>query len=528
MRTVVNNDGGGESLVTPNPEGQEALLREAYGDGAIPLDKLAYVEAHGTGTRRGDPIEAGAIGRVVGQRRAASHGPLGIGSAKTNIGHLEAAAGIAGLVKTLLALKHRLVPPSLHAETLNPDIPFGELNLQVVREPMPLAQDGPVYLGVNSFGWGGTNAHVVLMSPPQDPCGPSVSHEPDDVPAPVLLPLSAHGSEVLQLRARETAEALVRSGTGTAREVAGTLAWRRDHFPQRVAAVGSKAEDLAVAMRAFAADPAARTPGIVTGRARERGGTAFVLPGQGSQWAGMGRALYAESRTFTDVIHRCAEALRPYVGWDLDAIVSGETGDEWLSRIDMLQPVLWAVSLGLAESWREAGVEPDVVVGHSQGEVTAATLAGILSYEDGALVMARRSAIARRASGQGRMLAVDLDMAAARRALEGFEGLVCVAVDNGPSSCVLAGETDAVLMLKEILEAEGVFCRLVNVDYASHSPQMDGLRGDLLAALEPVRPRQGTIPLMSTVRLKRPCAARRWTRPTGPTTCVSRCFSPMP
>ncbi|MFE9422260.1 SDR family NAD(P)-dependent oxidoreductase [Kitasatospora sp. NPDC006697] len=498
VRTVVNNDGGGESLVTPNPDGQEALLVEAYGDGTVPLDRLAYVEAHGTGTRRGDPIEAGGIGRVIGLRRDRALGPLGIGSAKTNIGHLEAAAGIAGLVKALLSLEHGVVPPSLHSERLNPDIPFEELNVRVVREPLPLPQDGPVYLGVNSFGWGGTNAHVVLMSaPPVEPA------EPAAATGPVLLPLSAQQEEVLRTRATEVADLLTSESAPEPRALAATLGRRRDHFPVRAAFVAASGAELSDGLRQFAADPAVELPGLVTGRSRPRGRTAFVFPGQGSQWAGMGRELFAHSATFAAVIHRCAAALAPHFEWDLPAIVSGEAGDEWLTRIDMLQPVLWAMSLGLAELWREAGVEPDVVIGHSQGEVTAATLAGILSYEDGALVMARRSAIARRTSGKGRMLAVDLDVAGAEKALEGFEELVSLAVNNGPSSCVLSGDEDAVLTLKEILDAEGVFCRLVNVDYASHSPQMDPLREDLLAALAPVRPRTGAVPLMSTVRLAR-------------------------
>ncbi|MEW2117410.1 SDR family NAD(P)-dependent oxidoreductase [Streptomyces sp. NPDC005474] len=514
-RTVVTNDGGGDSLVTPSPAGQEALLTEAYGDGGIPLDRLAYVEAHGTGTRRGDPIEAGAIGRILGQRRDPARGRLGIGSVKTNIGHLEPAAGLAGMAKSLLALRHGVVPPSLHSETLNPDIPFDELGLEVVREPLPLPQDGPVYIGVNSFGWGGTNAHAVLMAAP--PTTMTIEEPEPPSSAPVLLPLSAHGEDTLRERARDLAR-MLDAGPGapgpgapgpdvSGPDVSGpgplamTLARRRDHFPVRAAFVGESAEDLARALRSFAADPQAETPDVEVGRARPRGRTAFVFPGQGSQWAGMGRELHARSEVFASVVRRCAKALEPHWDADLEAIVSGRAGDEWMSRIDLLQPVLWAVSLGLAELWREAGVIPDVVVGHSQGEVTAATLAGILSYEDAALVMARRSAIARRTSGNGRMLAVDLDAQAAVRALSGFEGKVSLAVDNGPNSCVLSGDTDAVLLLKEKLEAAGTYCRLVNVDYASHSPQMDPLREDLLEALEPVRPQQGELPLMSTVRV---------------------------
>lgn len=495
VRTDVNNDGGGDSLVTPNTAAQEDLLRRAYADAGVPLDKLAYVEAHGTGTRRGDPVEAGAIGRALGQRRDSAR-PLAIGSVKSNIGHLEAASGMAGLFKAVLSLKHRVVPPSLHAEELSPYIPFDELNLQVVREPLPLPKDGPLYMGVNSFGWGGTNAHAVLMSAPDTDPAPAVSAEG----RPVLVPLSGHTHEALRQRASDIRDSALRDEM-TPAVLADTLGLRRDSFALRAGVVARTNAELAEKLGAFAEDPEAEIDGLVTGRARRHGRTAFVFPGQGSQWAGMGRELYASSPVFAAVVGRCARALAPHTDWDLTAVVSGAAGDGWLERLDMIQPTLWAVSVGIAELWREAGVEPDVVVGHSQGEVTAATVAGILSYEDAALIIARRSAIAGKLSGRGRMLAVDLDATAARKALEGFEEVVSLAVSNGPTSSVLSGDTDAVLTLKEILEAEGTFCRLVNVDYASHSPQMDELREELAEALAPVRPRRGTTPLMSTVRV---------------------------
>lgn len=505
VRTAANNDGGGESLVTPRGGAQEDLLRLAYSSD-VPLDKLAYVEAHGTGTRRGDPVEAGAIGRVLGQRRSKDAGPVAIGSVKSNIGHLEPASGMAGLFKAVLSLEHGVVPPTLFAEELHPDIPFDELNLHVVREPLTLPE-GDVYMGVNSFGWGGTNAHAVLMNAPDHiahaPRGDATAPESARSEArPVLVPLSGQTDDALRRRAEELRDHLVAAPETALEAVAGTLAWRRDSFPARVAFAVSDAEALVEALGRFAADPQDEIPGVATGRARKCGRTAFVFPGQGSQWAAMGRELYARSATFESVIHNCAKALAPYVDWDLVEIVSGRAGDEWLTRNDMVQPTLWAVSVGIAELWREAGVEPDYVIGHSQGEITAATVAGILSYQDAALVMARRSAIAARATGIGRMLAVELDVEAAKQALEGFEGLVSLAVNNGPTSCVLSGDTEAVEALKEILEAEGVFCRMVNVDYASHSPQMDELRADLFAAVESVRPTRGTVPLMSTVRVE--------------------------
>jgi len=501
-RTAVNNDGGGESLVTPSPAGQEDVLRSAYDGAGIPPDRLAYVEAHGTGTGRGDPVEAGTIGAVLG-RAPGRRRPLAIGSVKTNIGHTEAAAGLAGLVKVLLALEHRMVPPSLHAGELNPAIPFDELNLLLTREPLPLpsAADGPVYLGVNSFGWGGTNAHAVVTDPPatDPPAGAPASTPAAGAAAPLVLPVSAHQDDALRRRATDVAD-LLDAGRAGLRAIAGTLGRERDHLPARLAVVAADARTAADRLRAHADDQEGELTGVWAGRALPRGRTAFVFPGQGSQWAGMGRDLCVASPSFAATIRRCADALAPHVDWDLAEVVQGQAGEAWLGRLDMVQPTLWAVTVGLAELWREAGVQPDVVIGHSQGEITAATVAGALSYDDAAMIMARRASIVRRVAGQGRMLAVDLDLAAARAALDGFEDDVALAVNNGPSSCVLSGETEAVLTLKELLEADGVFCRLVNVDYASHCPQMDELRPDLLAATGGARPRAGAVPMMSSVR----------------------------
>ncbi|WP_404792333.1 type I polyketide synthase [Streptomyces tendae] len=511
-RTAVNNDGGDESMVTPSADAQAELLAGVYGDGpgAIPADSLAYVEAHGTGTRRGDPAEADALGHAVGRHRTT--GPLPIGSVKTNIGHLEAAAGMAGLFKVLLALRHRLVPPSLHAEVLNPDIPFDDLNVRVLREPLELPRTGPVRLGVSSFGWGGTNAHVVVAAPPGEESGhrtpgsapASAQSRPDRPPTglPVLVPLSAHEPAVLAERAAQLAER-VADGPDTSaavRALAGTLAWRRDHFPVRAALLAGAPGEVPAALTAVSRRPEdSDRATVVTGRAVPLGRTAFVFPGQGSQWRGMGEQLYRDSPLFADVVARCADALRPHVDWELLDVFSGKAGDDWLDRVDTLQPVSWAMSLGLAALWRAAGVEPDVVLGHSQGEIAAAVLAGALSYEDAALVVARRSAIVRRTCGHGRMMAVDLDRDAALAAIRPFGDRVSLAAHNGPTSCVLSGDGDAVLALRERLEADGTYCKLVNVDYASHSAQMAALREDLLDALAGTAPRPGTLELLSTV-----------------------------
>jgi phthiocerol/phenolphthiocerol synthesis type-I polyketide synthase C len=482
--SAVNNDGGGTSLVTPNADAQQELLRELYGPGRVAPASLAYVEAHGTGTARGDAAEATSLGRVLG---APAGRRLPIGSVKSNIGHLETAAGLAGLVKAVLALEHGVVPPSLNAERLNPDIDFAGLGLDVVRAPLALPAGEHVRVGVNSFGWGGTNAHVVLARPPASAAAGGAG-EPDRGAAggpgrAYLLPVSAHNEPALRRRVADVLDHIDAgaSGAGTAH----ALAWHRDHFAQREAVV---------------VNGGVRTS--VTGRARAVGRVAFVFPGQGAQWQAMGAGLYGHDTAFTASIDRCGAALRAVVDWDLRALVTGELGRHWLGRVDMVQPALWAMSVSLAAAWQDAGVRPDLVIGHSQGEIAAATVAGALSHEDGAMVVARRSAVLREVAGRGRMLAVDLDPAAAVAALDGFEATVALAVHNGPGSCVLSGESDSVLLLREILEADGVFCRLVEVDYASHSPQIDPLLEPVRAALAGVHPRRAAIPVLSTVEVR--------------------------
>jgi phthiocerol/phenolphthiocerol synthesis type-I polyketide synthase C len=509
--TAVNNDGGGDSLVTPSPAGQYDLLTRAYRDARLSVDDVAYVEAHGTGTAVGDPIEADALGRALGQPRDRARGPLAIGSVKTNIGHLEAAAGLAGLVKTVLALEHRVVPPTLHGDVPNPAIAFDALNLCVVRAPLALPADGPVHAGVSSFGWGGTNAHVILCSaPPVATCEASAARADG---APVVVPLSAHSPEALRQRARDLGGVVAR-GSVTARDLAATLAWKRDQFRCRAAVVAGSAAELGARLAALAGAPADDVAGVVSGTARAGGRIAFVFPGQGAQWLGMGRDLLAHDPKFAAVIGRCAAALAPHVDWDLVACLAGDASNAWMNRVDMLQPVLWAMSVALAERWRDAGIEPDVVVGHSQGEIAAATVAGVLSYDDAARVVAQRSRILRGASGQGLMLAVELDATAARAALAGFEDRVSLAAHNGPTSCVLSGDAEAVSMLHEILEADGTFCRLVKVDYASHSHHMDELTAEVAAALDGISPVAARTTLVSTV-VARPLAgpemdARYW------------------
>ncbi|MEV0296981.1 type I polyketide synthase [Nocardia sp. NPDC050710] len=508
--TEVNNDGGGESAFTPNPVAQEDLLRRAYTASGVPIDQVAYVEAHGTGTSRGDPIEASAIGLVLGRSRRRGLAPLPIGSVKTNTGHLEAAAAMPGVFKALLSLEHGYVPASLPTGQPNPAIPFEELNLRFAHDRIQLPARGPVYLGVNSFGLGGTNAHVILTRAPSSHDGGKAAREVSGLP--VLLPFSAHTSAALRQRAGDLAEFVERTHADV-EALASTLVHRRDHLGLRAAMVVSDRDSLLSALQRYADDSEPDTDAIETGRAVDHRGIAFVFPGQGSQWAGMAKQLMGVAR-FREVIDKCAGSLAPFYPWDLRSVLSGDLAEGWLDRIEMVQPALWATMVALAEMWRAVGIEPGVVVGHSQGEIAAATIAGALSYDDAARVVASRSAIARRTVGHGRMLAVELSRPDALSALAGFEDSVHLAAHNGPSSCVLTGRTDAVLLLKEILEDSGTFCRLVNVDYASHSPQMEELRADLMQVLDPVGARETTIPMYSTVDGRLVCGpdldARYW------------------
>jgi len=502
VETVVNNDGGGESLVTPNPAGQRDLLRRAYLDSGLDPARLGYLEAHGTGTGRGDPVEAGALGEILGHRRPPEAGPLPIGSIKSAIGHLEAAAGVAGLIKAVLCLEHRLLPPTLHATALNPGIDFDALGLRVLRASAALPSTPEVLVGVNSFGWGGTNAHIVLGPAPERTGVPAAPRSRPGVPG--LLAVSAQDDAALRERCGMLAD-LLAEGSTTVDELGAALTAFAPALPRRAAFLVGDREEAVRTLGAFR-DGRADSPEVLSGRARTVGRVAFVFPGQGPQWHSPALGLHGRDPVFTEVVEDCAAALGPYVDWDAHAVLTGAAGPGWLTRVDQVQPVLWAYSLAIAARWRDMGVHPDVVIGHSQGEIAAATLAGLLDLGDAARIVARRSAALRSVAGTGRMLAVDLASEEIPDAIAGFEDTVTLAVHNGPRSCVLSGDTDAIDALAEILTAEGVYCRPVNVDYASHSPHMDRLAAALRAELagpgahggSTTRSRDG-IEMMSTV-----------------------------
>jgi acyl transferase domain-containing protein len=496
--SAVNQDGRSNGLMAPNPLAQEAVLREAYRQAGVLPGKVQYVEAHGTGTLLGDPIEAKALGTVLGVERPPEL-PCAVGSVKTNLGHLEAAAGIAGLIKVALALRHREIPPSLHFEKPNPHIRFDELPLRVqtALSPWP-TESGPALAGVSSFGFGGTNAHLVLEEAP-----PAITGMPDAErkTGTHLLPLSARSPEALQSLARAYQNFLATlESAASSPDVCYTASARLSHHDYRLAVTGNSPAQLMESLEAFLRGEA--RPGLSSGRrlsARKRK-LVFVFPGQGSQWFGMARQLLEQEAVFREVIERCDRAMRPYGDWSLLAELSAtDAAQSRLNEIDIIQPTLFAIQVALAALWRSWGIEPHAVVGHSLGEVAAAYVAGALSIDDAVRVICHRSRLFKRTAGQGGMAAVELSIDEARGVLVGYEDRVSIAVSNGPTSTVLSGDPAALAAILDQLQRRDIFCRMVKVDFASHSPQMEPLRADLLQALEGLQPRAESVPIYSTV-----------------------------
>ncbi|WP_437819486.1 SDR family NAD(P)-dependent oxidoreductase [Sorangium sp. So ce1078] len=499
--SAVNQDGRSNGLTAPNGPSQEAVLRRALEQARVSPAAVGYVETHGTGTPLGDPIEVHALAAVLGEGRAPDR-PVVLGSVKTNIGHAEAAAGAAGLLKAALALRHGLIPRTLHVAALNPHVPWAELAVRVAAEPVPWPESGaPRVAGVSSFGFSGTNAHVVLEEAPAPGPEPPAGAEARP-PALAILPLSAQRPEALAALAEAYRGFLTGAAaepTATIEDIAYTAGARRSHLAHRLAVVGRSREAWAEALAAFAAGEPHEGLFQAEARLDVRPRVVFVFPGQGSQWLGMGRELLRDEPVFRAAIEACERAMRPHVDWSLAEELGAEEGRSQLDRVDVVQPLLFAMQVALAALWRAWGVEPHAVVGHSMGEIAAAHVAGSLGLEDAVRIICRRSRLVRRASGQGGMAVVELDLEQAEQALAGHEARLSIAASNGPRSTVLSGDTEALDHVVRGLEQRGVFCRRVKVDYASHSPQMDPLTDDLLRELEGIAPRPAALPICSTV-----------------------------
>ena len=493
--SVVNQDGHTNGIMAPSGAAQEAMLREAYRLAGIDPAQVQYIEAHGTGTPLGDPIEVHALGAVLATGRAPGQ-RAALGSAKTNIGHTEAAAGIAGVIKVALAIKHRALPANLHFERPNPNIPFEQLPLFVQRELGPWPDEtAPLIAGVSGFGFSGTNAHVVVAEPPAPPAA-APAPEADGAQ---LLAISARSPRALDDLARAY-QALLRDEQAPAlAELCAAAATRRSPLEYRLAAVAHTREEAAAQLEA--ALTGETRPGLARSarRATRRPRLTFVFSGQGSHWLGMGRELIAREPVFRAAFERCEALIAQHAGYTLRDMLAEPT-DERLNQTDVAQPAIFAMQVALAALWRSWGVEPDAVVGQSLGEVAAAHVAGALDLEDAVRVIVHRSRLMKRVAGQGQTAVVGLPLEQARLALTGWEDVLAVAGSSSPSSCVLSGDPAALGRILRSLEGRGIFCRLVKgVDIAFHSPHMDPLVEELVAALSSIAPRTPTVPIYSTV-----------------------------
>ncbi|WP_078508383.1 type I polyketide synthase [Streptomyces zinciresistens] len=497
--SAVNQDGASNGLTAPNGPSQRRVIRQALENCELAPGQIDAVEAHGTGTTLGDPIEAQALLATYGQERPEGR-PLWLGSLKSNLGHAQAAAGVAGVIKMVMAMRNGVLPKTLHVDAPSSHVDWSEGEIELLTESRPWPETGePRRAGVSSFGVSGTNAHVILEQAPA--VEPAEAGEPADggVAGPVAWVVSGKSDTALLAQAGRLREFVAERPELGAADVALSLATTRSAFEQRAVVTGTSREELLERLDAVV--DGTKLPGVIWGKDAEAPGrSVFVFPGQGAQWLGMGVGLLESSPVFAESVGECESALSVYVDWSLTDVLRGVEGAPGFDRVDVVQPVLFAVMVSLARLWRSVGVEPDAVMGHSQGEIAAACVAGALSLEDAARVVALRSqAIAAGLAGRGGMVSVGLPVDVARERIAAWGGAISVAAVNGPGSVVVSGDAGALDELVVLLEGEGVRVRRVPVDYASHSVHVEEIRGELLKVLAGIAPRPSQVPFYSTV-----------------------------
>nr|AUO16398.1 polyketide synthase [Streptomyces sp. IMB7-145] len=511
--TATNQDGASSALSAPNGPSQQRVIRQALANAGLTAGQVDAVEAHGTGTKLGDPIEAQALLATYGRERTAAD-PLLLGSVKSNIGHTQAAAGVAGVMKMVLAMRHGVLPRTLHIDEPSPHVDWSTGTVELLTEAAAWPEgEEPRRAGVSSFGISGTNAHAIIEQAPAPSAASDVTSDdateavsgsevPEEAPrtALPLIPwlLSSKSEAALRAQARRLLDHVEQHPEMAAADIGLSLATTRTAFDHRAVVL---AQDRAQAVRALTDHLAGGgASGLVEGVARRSAGVVFVFPGQGSQWVGMAAGLLDASPVFARRIEECAAALAPFVDWSLvEVLRGGEGAAAALERVDVVQPVLWAVMVSLAELWRSYGVEPAAVIGHSQGEIAAACVAGALSLEDAAKVVALRSQALPVLSGRGGMVSVSLPVDSVRERLEAWGERLSVAAVNGPSAVVVSGDADALEELLAACEAEEVRARRIPVDYASHSAHVESLEEEIRRTLAGLVPRSSSVPFYSTV-----------------------------
>jgi acyl transferase domain-containing protein/acyl carrier protein len=501
LASGVNSDGRTMGLSMPNGDAQEKLLRKVYGQSGVDPAEVFYVEAHGTGTAVGDPIECGALGRVLGAPRTDGSKCL-IGSVKSNIGHLEAASGIAGLTKVVLLLKHRMIPGNLHFKNPNPKIDFENWKLGVVTEPTALpSTDKPVIVGINSFGFGGTNAHLAISEyrPPVHQQGLIAVESPK--PNPNILMLSGHSEAGLKAVARQYID-LLRTKPEQFKEICAAAAICRSMLRHRLAVSGSNAVEVIAKLESYlnGKNPARLATGNVGNAAGSTDAPiAFVYSGNGPQWWGMGRELLAENAIFRAELEAVDKIFSPLAGWSLIAEMARPEAESRIALTEVAQPMLFALQLGLTQVLRSQGINPAAVLGHSVGEAAAAWACGALSREQATQVIFHRSREQAKTAGHGKMAALGVSASDAQTAMAAIPGWLELAAINSPSSVTVAGDPLALQQLVDQMTTAGKFARVLPLNYPFHTKAMDPIRAGLVESLVELTPSDSSVDFISTV-----------------------------
>nr|WP_233528610.1 type I polyketide synthase [Antrihabitans stalagmiti] len=491
--SAVNQDGASNGLTAPNGPSQERVIKAALANAGVRGDEVDAVEGHGTGTKLGDPIEAQALLATYGRER--TNGPLRLGSIKSNIGHTSTAAGVAGVIKMVQALRHEILPSTLHVDSPSPHVNWDSGQVELLTESRKWSRNGnPRRAGVSSFGVSGTNAHVILEEAPASETETMQVERAIPV-VPVLV--SARGEKSLRAQAGALLAHLRERPDVSLLDVGFSSATTRAQLEHRAAVVATDRDELLAGLSALAANE----PAASVFQGHSGGGDAvFVFPGQGAQWVGMAVGLLNSSPVFAERIAACGEAFAEFVDWRLEDVLRDEDGAPTLERVDIVQPALFAVMVSLAALWRASGVEPAAVVGHSQGEIAAAYVAGALSLRDAARIVTVRSRLVReRLAGRGAMVSIALSADHVTELIAPYRNRVSIAAVNGPASVVISGEPDALDALIATCERDEIRARRIAVDYASHSAQVEAIESELLELLAPLEPQRSTIRLYSTV-----------------------------
>ncbi len=499
--SAVNQDGRSNGITAPNSLSQQAVINEALDNAGLAPDQVNYIETHGTATPLGDPIEIQSIKKVMLQERAKDN-LLYLGSVKTNIGHLESAAGIAGFIKVLMSLQNEEIPPHLHLTKLNPHIKIDDVPIRIATENITWKTgDSPRYAGISSFGFGGTNAHVILEEAPRKT--PAESSADDLKEKERLLTVSAHNEEALLEMAGSYSHFIRNSLPATAQalyDMLYTAALKRSHHDFRLAVTGKNADTLADELEKISGNAA--TTQVVTGQVDPNNmpKVAFVFSGQGPQWWAMGRELYENEPIFRATIERISFLLKEYCEWTLTEELLKDEATTCLDETEIAQPALFAIQVALAALWRTWGVLPEAVVGHSVGEVAAAHVSGILSLESAVKVIYHRGRLMQKATGLGKMAAVDLPYDELKEIVADYEDRLSLGARNSHTSNVISGEEKAVDAVLQKLEEKDVFYKKLPVNYAFHSPQMQPFKQELTETLTALELQKMHIPIVSTVR----------------------------